>query len=264
MAQGSGNGDVRRRPARQGVRDGVGRRQRAGHVRRLPARPQGRAGVRPDLLDRDPQRGRHVDDTGAGLRRRAVRVRLDAHRDRRRPDLRGLRGLHPLRQRPRRLRGRRARPRHRRSDRGPVQGRHPDRRHHRLPDRARPPDLPGLDLPFVVRRQHRGRSHRWRPPRRRMVGHAQQPAPRPGKPVRGGHELRHDRQPVVRRRANVVRRPSRSSCRATSSRAGAPTTPTGCCGSASSTASTTRPTTSTATRWRPRRPRARCPSRPTS
>ena len=82
VAQGSGNGHVRRRPARQGVRDGVGRRQRAGHVWRLPARPQGRAGVRPDLLDRDPRRGRHVDDTGAGLRRRAVRVRLDAHRDR--------------------------------------------------------------------------------------------------------------------------------------------------------------------------------------
>ena len=114
-----------------------------------------------------------------------------------------------------------------RPDRGPVQGRHPDRRHHRLPDRARPPDLPGLDLPLLVRRQHRGRSHRRRPPRRRLVGHAQQPAPRPGKPVRGGHELRHDRQPVVRRRADLVRRPSRSSCRATSSRAGARTTPTG-------------------------------------
>ena len=63
-----------------------------------------------------------------------------------------------LRQRPRRLRGRRARSRHRRPDRRAVQGRHPDRRRHRLPDRARPPDLPGLDLPFLVRRQHRGRS----------------------------------------------------------------------------------------------------------
>ena len=79
------------------------------------------------------------------------------------------------------------------------------------------------------------------------------PLPAPDEPVRGGDELRHGRQPVVRRGAHLVRRPSRSSCPATSSRAGARTTPTACCGSASSTASTTRPTTSTATRSRPRR-----------
>ena len=52
-----------------------------------------------------------------------------------------------------------------------------------------------------------------RPPRRRLVGHAQQPAARPGRPVRGGDELRHDRQPVVRRRAHVVRARRDRRCR---------------------------------------------------
>ena len=133
---------------------------------------------------------------------------------------------------------------------GPFVGRHPDRRLHRLPDRLRPPDLPGLVVPLLVRRQHRGRPHRRRPPRGRVVGHAQQHAAGARGPVRGGDQLRHRRQPVVRRAAGRGPTPWRSSCPATSSRAGRRTTPRACCGSASSTASTTRPTTSTATRSR--------------
>ena len=96
-----------------------------------------------------------------------------------------LRGLHALRQRSRRLHGGRARSPDGRPDRGAVQGRHPDRRRDGLPDRAGQPDLPGLGLPILVRRQHRGR-----PDERRTTSRssgrtcATAPCPRPTTPTR--------------------------------------------------------------------------------
>ena len=52
----------RRRPARQGVRRRVGRRQRDRHLRRLPARPEGLVHQRQDLRLGHPRRRRDLVD----------------------------------------------------------------------------------------------------------------------------------------------------------------------------------------------------------
>ena len=116
-------------------------------------------------------------------------------------------------------------PAHRRPDRRPVQGRHPDRRHHRLPDRARPPDLPGT----IFRSWSAGNiaadptdgNHlavEWSDMRNSTL-------PAPANP----YEAVTNSDMVVSQSFDAGRtgpRPWRSRCRATSSRAGAPTTPT--------------------------------------
>ena len=251
VAQGSGNFTSRRRPARQGVRRGLGQRQRDRHLRRLPARPEGRASVRAGSIDSvthdAARRGRRpCSISGDALVQAFCRVPTVTAD--------GRIFVAFLNTTDTSTTGRddyevvEVEPDHRRSDRGPVQGRHADRRLHRLPDRVRAADLPGPHLPLLGGRQHHGRSRPnathlavvWSDMRNSTL-------PAPDRPVRGGDELRRDRQPVVRPRRGPGPRPVALALRRRPVHAWGAYDATGSCGSASSTAATTRPTTSTAT-----------------
>ena len=77
IAPGSGNEDERRRPAGQGVRRGLGPRQRHRHVRRLPARAEGRVRQRAASTAPSPtttaRRGRRRSSSPASSTRRSCR-----------------------------------------------------------------------------------------------------------------------------------------------------------------------------------------------
>ena len=226
VAQGSGNADERRRPARQGVRDRLGRRQRDRHLRRLPARAEGRPAERAHLQLGHARRRRHVVGAAAHLRHPGPGVRVGPDRGRRRPGLRRLPQHDGSHHGPRRLRGRGGRA------------------------RARAPRLAGpfkvattidgfTDYPIALGRQTYQDSifRTWAagnitadpgnsaPPRRGVVGHAQQPAAGARRSVRRQDELGRGGQPVVRRR-RTWSAPPRSRWPATSGCPGAPSTPT--------------------------------------